>query len=193
MVHPLALPPAQVFRDGVAVLVVESIRATDGTAAEGAKASNYLANLLALREAKKHGAFEPLFVVRRQDQPLDDAEVLEGGTCNVFAIFTEGQRRVLVTPPERRILGGITRRHVLAAAPAAGFEVRVESLSLGRFCSAEELFLTSTVREIVSIIRVIRDGEATTIGSGSPGPGTRDLHRAFREHVGAGSLPLPWE
>jgi len=193
MVHPLSLPPVPVYRDGVAVLVVESIRATDGTAAEGAKSSNYLANLLALRDAKKVGAYEPLFVQRRADEPLDEAQVLEGGTCNVFAIFTEGARRVLVTPPERRILGGITRHHVLAAAPSAGFEVRVEPLSLGRFRSADELFLTSTVREIVSIVRVLQDGQVTTVGSGRPGPGTRQLHRAFRQHVGAGAMALPWE
>ncbi len=196
MVHPLTLPPLPVYRDGVAVHVVESIRATDGTAAEGAKSSNYLANLLALREAKQHGAYEPLFVVRRPEQTLDEAEVLEGGTSNVFAVFSEGGRPVLVTPPERRILSGITRRHVLAAAPAAGFEVRIEPLSLSRFCQAEELFLTSTVRELVSIVRVLRPAGATgtgVVGAGRPGPGTRALHRAFREQVGATGLPLPWE
>lgn len=193
MIHPLHLPPLPVYRDGVAVLVVESIRATDGTAAEGAKSSNYLANLLALREAKKHGAYEPLFVTRPEGQAIDRAQVLEGGTSNVFAIFHEDGRKILVTPPERRILGGITRHHVLAAAPAAGFEVRVEPLTLERFRSAHELFLTSTVREIVSIVRVIQDGRTFVVGSGMPGDGTRELHRAFRRHVGAGDLPLPWE
>lgn len=193
MIHPLTLPPLPVYRDGVAVSVIESVRATDGTTAEGAKSSNYLANLLALREAKQQGAYEPLFVVRRADQPLDEAEVLEGGTSNVFAVFTEGARKILVTPPERRILGGITRKHVLEAAPTAGFEVRVEPISLARFCAAEELFLTSTVREMVSIVRVIRHGRAEVVGAGVPGPRTRELHRAFRERVGAAELPLPWE
>lgn len=206
MVHPLSLPPLAVYRDGVGVLVVESVRATDGTAAEGAKSSNYLANLLALREAKQAGAYEPLFVVRRPepsldkslDKSLDAAEVLEGGTSNVFAIeYPRGSgsagRRVLITPPERRILGGITRRHVLAAAPTAGFEVREEPMSLARFCAADELFLTSTVRELVPIVRVLRPGASTEVGQGVPGPGVRELHRAFRRQVGAEGLPMPWE
>lgn len=195
LVHPLTLPPLSVYRDGVGVLVVESMRATDGTSAEGAKSSNYLANLLALREAKRHGAYEPLFVERRADVALDDAQVLEGGTSNVFAVFQPGEgggRPVLVTPPERRILGGITRRHVLAAAPGAGFEVRVEPIPLRRLREADEVFITSTVREIVPVVRLI--GSATdTVGSGRPGGATRELHKAFRAWVGAAGLPLPWE
>ncbi len=194
MVHPLTLPPPPVYRDGVAVHVVESFRATDGTSAEGAKSSNYLANLLALREAKRAGAYEPLFVLRAAGDRLDEAEVLEGGTSNVFAVFrAPGGRKILVTPPERRILGGITRRHVLEAAPSAGFEVRVEPIRLERFCAADELFLTSTVREIVSIVRVLCDGGSTIVGTGAPGPATRELHRAFRSQVGAAGLALPWE
>ncbi|MBI2396126.1 MAG: aminotransferase class IV [Deltaproteobacteria bacterium] len=203
MVHPLTLPPVAAYRDGVGVLVVESMRATDGTTAEGAKSSNYLANLLALREAKLHGAYEPLFVDRRADVALDDAEVLEGGTSNVFAIFltgeagepgegAEGGRRLLVTPPERRILGGITRRHVLAAAPGAGFEVRIEPITLRRFRGADELFLTSTVRELVPVVRLIGT-DTHVVGSGRPGEATRELHKAFRALVGASGLPLPWE
>ncbi len=181
MIHALTLPPLPVYRDGVAVLIVESTRATDGTAAEGAKSSNYLANLLALREAKKHGCYEPVFV--------HNGEVLEGGTSNVFAI--EGD--TLVTPPERRILGGITRKHVLEAAPSAGLRVRIEPIPLERFRSADELFLTSTVREIVPIVRIVEPAGSHAIAAGAPGPRVREIHRAFRRHVGAHTSPMPWE
>jgi branched-chain amino acid aminotransferase len=178
MVHPLTLPSVEVYRDGVAVYAVSSLRATDGTAAEGAKSSNYLANLLALREAKKHGAYEPLF--------LEGDLVLEGGTSNVFLI--EG--KTLVTPPERRILGGITRRHVMESAPRAGFTVKAEPIELRRFLDADELFLTSTVREIVPIVKVIVGEQTHAVRSGQ---GVRAIHRAFREHVGAPTSPMPWE
>ncbi len=188
MVHALTLPPPAVYRDGVSVLVVESLRATDHTRAEGAKSSNYLANLLAVRDAKRAGAYEPLFVEPRAGA---DPEVLEGGTSNVFVI--EG--RTLLTPPERRILGGITRRHVLAAAPSAGFEVREEPLSLDRLCAADEAFLTSTVREVVPIVRVVDAAGARRrdVGAGRPGEGTRALHVAFRRQVGASTAPMPWD
>jgi branched-chain amino acid aminotransferase len=178
MVLPLTLPSVQVYRDGVAVYAVSSLRATDGTAAEGAKSSNYLANLLALREAKRRGAYEPLF--------LEGDQVLEGGTSNVFLI----QGKDLITPPERKILGGITRRHVMEAAPRAGFTVRAEPVSLERFLAADELFLTSTVREIVPIVKVIvgEKGHSVPLGEG-----VRAIHRAFRQHVGAATSPMPWE
>jgi branched-chain amino acid aminotransferase len=179
MIHPLTLPPTPVYRDGVAVLICTSQRATDGTAAEGAKSSNYLANLLALRDAKQKDAYEPVFV--------HDDEVLEGGTSNVFAVFGT----TLVTPPERRILGGITRKHVLAAA--SDFEVRVEPMTLERFRSADELFLTSTVREIVPIVRIVDPTGSHAVGKGVPGPATRAIHRAFRARVGAPTSPMPWE
>lgn len=181
MIHPLTLPPLPVYRDGVAVFMVESIRATDGTAAEGAKSSNYLANLLALREAKKHGCYEPVFV--------HEGLVLEGGTSNVFAI--EG--KTLVTPPERRILGGITRKHVLEAAPSVGLDIRTEPISLERFRSADELFLTSTVREIVPIVRIVERSGTHAVGNGAPGKAVRAIHQAFRRHVGAPTSPMPWE
>jgi branched-chain amino acid aminotransferase len=181
MVHPLTLPPLPVYRDGVAVFIVESTRATDGTSAEGAKSSNYLVNLLALREAKKHGCYEPVF--------LHSGEVLEGGTSNVFII--EG--RTLVTPPERRILGGITRKHVLEAAPSAGLTVRSEPISLDRFRSADEVFLTSTVREVVPIVRFVDPTGSHSVGKGGVGPLVREIHRAFRRHVGAPTSPMPWE
>jgi branched-chain amino acid aminotransferase len=181
MIHPLTLPPLPVYRDGVAVLIVSSQRATDGTAAEGAKSSNYLANLLALREAKKQGCYEPVFEL--------EGLVLEGGTSNVFAV--EGT--TLITPPERRILGGITRKHVLEAAPSIGLTVKSEPITLQRFRSADELFLTSTVREVVPIVRIVDASGTHPIGSGAPGATTRKIHEAFRRHVGAKTSPMPWE
>lgn len=182
MIHPLTLPPLPVYRDGVGVFIIDSMRATDGTAAEGAKSSNYLANLLALRDAKKHGAYEPVFIHQN--------EVLEGGTSNVFAVFGN----TLVTPPERRILGGITRKHVLACAhELPNIETRIESISLERFRAADELFLTSTIREIVPIVRIVEPGGSHVVGNGAPGSATRAIHRAFRARLGAKTSPMPWE
>ncbi len=186
LVHPLTLPPREIYRDGVALWLASAPRATDGTAAEGAKASSYLANLLALREAKGHGAYEPLFV---ETSAAGARLALEGGSSNVFAVF--GER--LVTPPERRILSGVTRRHVLAAAPEAGLAVEVADLPIDRLLAADEVFITSTIREVVAVVRVLDGARTVTIGRGAPGPVTRRVHRAFRAHVGAGGAPMPWE
>jgi branched-chain amino acid aminotransferase len=188
IVHPLTLPPVKVYRDGIAVLVVDAPRATDGTAAAGAKASNYLANLLALREAKARGAYEPLFVESKRGS-AGAREVLEGGTSNVFVVRGD----VLVTPDVGRILAGITRKHVIECVKDVSLRVSIEPLPLDALLAAEEVFITSTVREIVPVVRVV-DGEVThAIGDGRPGERVRAIHRAFRRHVGAPDRPMPWE
>ncbi|GAC1353246.1 MAG: branched-chain-amino-acid transaminase [Polyangiales bacterium] len=192
MIHPLVLPPPKVYREGIELWVVDSMRATDGTAAEGAKSSNYLSNLLALREAKAHGAYEPLFVRRHPKRDPASApwtEVLEGGTSNVFALFG----RTLLTPPERRILSGVTRRYVLESAPSAGYEPREEVLTLDRLVSADEVFITSTVRELVPVVRVSSPERAMRIGDGKVGPAVKLLHMAFRRFAGAPTAPMPWD
>jgi branched-chain amino acid aminotransferase len=188
LVHRLHLPARAVYADGVALYVVDAPRATDGTAAQGAKASNYLANLLALHEAKTHGAFEPLFVERDV--------VLEGGTSNVFAVKGSD----LFTPPLGRILGGITRKYVLEAAKSLGMRITVAPLALDALLCADEVFITSTIREVVPVVEVIvaadaasDAGNAKRIGDGRPGPVTRALHRGFRSYVGAPSVTMPWE
>ena len=186
IVHPLSLPPAAVYRDGVSVLIVDAPRATDGTAAAGAKASNYLANLLALRAAKARGAYEPLFVVGARDGLR---EVLEGGTSNVFVVRGDE----LLTPDVGRILAGITRRHVIDCAPSVGLRVSIAPLSVETLLSSDEVFITSTVREIVPVVRVLDGETAHVIGDGRPGPRVRAIHRAFWRRVGVPQGPMPWE
>lgn len=181
ILQPLELPNASVYREGVAVLIVDAPRATDGTAAQGAKASNYLANLLALKDAKARGAYEPLFV--------HGDEVLEGGTSNVFVV--EGER--LLTPPLGRILGGITRKYVLEVARSVGLVPSVEPITRAALLAADEVFITSTVREIVPVVRVLDADGPHLVAAGGVGPRVRELHRAFRRHVGAAGTPMPWE
>jgi branched-chain amino acid aminotransferase len=179
LVEPVVLPPRSVYAEGIAAVTVQIDRAVDGTAAAGAKVTNYLASVLALREAKARGAREAIVVDSR-------GRVIEGATSNVFAV--RGGR--VGTPPESAgILAGITRRHVLAAARRAGMGVDEASLTVPDLHAAKEVFITSSIRELVPVVRV--DDEV--IGDGAPGPVTRALHRAFRESVGLGGGPMPWE
>lgn len=177
LIEPLALPPAAVYRDGVSVVTVRTERAAD--AAHGAKIGNYLANLLALQTAKAAGAHEALI--------LDvHGHVIEGTTSNVFLV----RGRDLVTPPEDAgILAGITRAHVVEIAVQNGHGVRFEALTPADLAAADEVFLTSSIREIVPVVRV----DDRVIGSGKPGPVTRVLHAAFRARIGLGADPMPWE
>ena len=178
LVEPLHPYPAVMYRDGVKVITFRTQRASDEVA-QGAKVANYLTSMMALREAKAAGAHEALI--------LDGAgNVLEGTTSNVFIV----DQGALLTPPEQAgILAGITRAHVLEAAGELGIPARLEVLPIERVAGAEEVFITSTVREIIPVVQV----DARIIGSGAPGRVTRTIHAAFRQKVGLGAEPMPWE
>jgi len=179
IVEPVVPPGRDVYDAGIALASVRAHRATDNTAAAGAKVTNYLPNLLALREAKERGAQEALIVD-------DRGRALEGATSNVFIVE---RGRVSTPPASAGILVGITRAHVLAAAEALGIPTEERALPLEDVLHADEVFITSSIREIVPVVRV----DDRVVADGKPGPITRALHRAFRERVGMGGRALPWE
>jgi branched-chain amino acid aminotransferase len=179
LVEPVIPPPRDAYVNGIAVALVHTRRAVDGTAAAGAKVSNYLANLLAVREAKARGAQEALIVDAR-------GRVVEGASSNVFVV--SGGR--LLTPPEEAgILAGITRAHILGAARALSIPVDERELLPEDLVHAEEVFITSSIRELLPVVRV----DGTPVGGGAPGAVSRALHRRFRVDVGLGAAPMPWE
>jgi branched-chain amino acid aminotransferase len=179
LVEPVVPPAREVYAVGIAVVTVRTRRSVDETAAAGAKVTNYLESLLAVREAKARGGQEALIVDGR-------GEVVEGATSNVFLV-KEG--RVVTPPPEAGILAGITRAHVLEAAARQGLPFDERRLRPEELLDADEVFITSSIREVLAVVRV--DGQ--TIGQGVPGPVARALHRAFRVAAGVGDRPMPWE
>lgn len=168
---PVSVPPAVHYERGIAVLTLNASRPTDDPRASGAKASNYLANLLAVHEAKQEGAQEAL-VLGRQGQ------ILEGASSNLF-IVKDGKVR---TPePQPGILIGITRAIVLDAATAQGIEVAEGEVRPQDLYDADEAFITSSIREVMPVVRA--DGQP--IGSGEPGPVTKGLHAGYLRTVAA--------
>ena len=179
LVEPVNPPSRDVYAGGIAVLLVHARRAVDGTAAEGAKVSNYLANLLALRQARERGAQEALVVDAH-------GHVVEGASSNVFVV----RAGHVATPPESAgILAGITRSCILEAARELRVPVEERDLAVADVLGADEAFVTSSIREVLPV--VVADGRP--IGTGLPGPITRALHRRFRERVNMGDRPMPWD
>jgi len=177
LVEPLRLPPRDVYVRGLRAITLAWGRATDPSAS--AKALPYVTNLLALDEARARGADEALFVGA-------DGALREAATANVFVVDADG---TLVTPSEGPgVLGGITRGHVIDLACTLGFSCAVRHVPREAFARAREMFLTSSVREIVSVVAV----DGAPVGAGTPGEVTRTLHAALRVRAGA-SGPLPWE
>jgi branched-chain amino acid aminotransferase len=101
-------------------------------------------------------------------------EVAECSGDNIFLI----RGGVLLTPSlESGILEGITRDAVIEIALAAGISVREIPLTKHDVYVADECFLTGTAAEIIPVVKVDR----RTIGSGVPGPITRDLSERFHK------------
>jgi para-aminobenzoate synthetase/4-amino-4-deoxychorismate lyase len=76
---------------------------------------------------------------------VDEGEVLEAGWANVFAV----RGGTLFTPPlDGRILPGTTRAALLALAATEGIETAERALSPADLLTAEETFLTGSIRGI---------------------------------------------
>jgi branched-subunit amino acid aminotransferase/4-amino-4-deoxychorismate lyase len=108
----------------------------------GTKSVSYAAHAAAESEAKRRGADDALLVDL-------DGTVLEGTVTNIW--WREGQ--LLVTPSlELGILAGETRAALLALAGELGYEVETGSYPLERVLAADEVFTSSSVREVMPIV-----------------------------------------
>ncbi len=154
-----AIDPAEEGRPASAVLL--PWRRNPKDALVGLKTLNYAANVLGLREARRRGADEGLWLNVR-------GRLAEGCTSNLFVL--SGNR--LHTPAlGEGILPGVVRGRVLAAARSLGLAVHEGRVRPKRLARAGEAFLSSSLRGIRPLVRV--DGRA--IGSGRPGLWTRRI------------------
>lgn len=160
--EPLTIPPAQAYRDGVAVLVRVMQRENPK-----AKDSAFIAMSHEARQLKSDEINEVLMVGA-------SGEVLEGLSSNFFAI----RNGVLMTPDEG-ILPGLTRSLILDEAQKAGIPVRFEALPVRDLSSLDEAFISSTSRAVLPITTI----EGQPVGTGSPGPITQQLGALYRARL----------
>jgi len=114
----------------------------------GTKSVSYATHIAAEAEATRRGADDALLVDL-------DGTVLEGPVTNVW--WREG--RALLTPSlELGILAGETRAALLALAGDAGYEVDTGAYPLQRLLDADEVFTSSSVREVMPVVEL--DGVA---------------------------------
>lgn len=164
------LPPSS-YADGVKIARVSVVRNHPSSVNPIIKSNNLLNNALAIQEAQKQGAAEALMKNHR-------GELAECAMSNIFLV-TGGALR---TPPtDAGILAGVTRAFVLELAAKAGIPTREDVLRDADLDAADEVFFTSTTREIVPVTRV----DDRVVRDGRPGPMTSRLRAAFAEAVAA--------
>ena len=166
IVRPHAETPAAVTEQGIAVVRSSILRNHPRALSPRIKSNNLLNNALAMQEALRAGAAEALMRNHR-------GELAECAQSNVFLV----RGGAALTPPlDAGILEGVTRNFVFEVGASAGIPVREETLRPGDIEAADELFVTSTTREVQAVTRV--DGKP--VGDGRPGPVTRALAAEFR-------------
>lgn len=144
------------------------------------KSLNYLGHILAKIEGIQAGVHEVVM--------LDPAGfVAECSGDNIFVInppdHKSGGKKILRTPHANAgILKGVTRDAVIELAASGGYDVREELFTRYDLYTADEMFLTGTGAEIISVVKV--DGRS--IADGKPGPVTLDLLARFRELTKSG-------
>ncbi|HEX4678879.1 MAG TPA: aminotransferase class IV [Gaiellaceae bacterium] len=131
----------------------------------GAKVTSYALALAALREAERNGRDDALFVA--------DGVVLEAPMSNIW--WRRGD--VLSTPTTGPgVLPGVTRAIARELAEEAGLEVREDRFPLKELEAADEVFTTSSVREVMPVVSL----DEGTVGDGRPGPVAARLQEALR-------------
>ncbi len=157
------------IKNGIRVKISSFSRpSVNATMVRSKTTANYANSLLAKREAVKDGYDEAML--------LDtDGYVAEGSGENVFMV----RKGVLKTPPLTSILEGITRETIIQLAAERGIRVVEERFTRDELYVADEAFFTGTAAEITPI----RDVDNRMIGTGKPGPVTKDLQSAFFDIV----------
>lgn len=134
--EPLLVVAAEPSAMGAAterIITVPWTRNVHG-AMTGVKTTSYGENVRALAYAKEYGGGEAIFA-------NSDGNLCEGTGSNIFCVFGD---RVVTPPLSAGPLDGITRALVLEWSD----NVSEEDLTIERAKTADEVFLTSTTRDV---------------------------------------------
>ncbi|WP_338675496.1 aminodeoxychorismate lyase [Streptomyces sp. SCSIO 30461] len=154
--------------DTTSVITVPWVRNERG-ALSGLKTTSYAENVVALSRAHERGASEALFA-------NTVGHLCEGTGSNVFVVV-DGR---LHTPPlSSGCLAGITRALTVEWTGAQETQLPLDVLE-----RADEVFLTSTLRDVQAVHRI--DGREL---SATPGPVTAKAMRVFEERAAADPDP----
>ena len=126
-----------------AKLEISNVKRNQHSPLSGAKTTSYAENALAIAEAKAAGADEALLL------NLDE-KICEGASSNIFIVKDS---HIMTPPASDGCLVGVTRNLVLDVA-RQHFDVMERSISLQELFGADEVFITSSTRDIQPVAAV---------------------------------------
>jgi branched-chain amino acid aminotransferase len=148
------------YNKGIKIKTVEGKREISFS-----KTCNYIAAIEYIDEYKKEGFNEFLYV--------KDGRIFECTSSNIF-IF---ENRKLITPAEE-VLYGITRKVIFEIVKPV-FEIEEREVLLEEVLNADEVFISSTEREIMPVTGI----DDKTIGNGTVGGNTEKIMSVFKKYV----------
>jgi branched-chain amino acid aminotransferase len=148
------------YTDGIKIKTVHGKREISFS-----KTCNYIAAIDYLNEYKLLGYSEVLYVL--------DNNVLECTSSNIYIV-----RNGKLITGAHDILYGITRKVILELCTPI-MEVEERNITLGETLSADEVFITSTEREVMPVV-VIDD---KMIANGKVGAVTKRIWNEFKKYV----------
>ncbi len=163
----IQLYPRELYERGLKVVTAGVIRNHTESICPAIKSLNYLNNILAKIEAINAGVVEAIML-------NPQGYVAEASGDNVFIIRGN---ELATTPVSAGALEGVTRDVVMDIARQRGFGVRECNLTRYDLYNADEMLLTGTAAEIISVVEMDR----RKIGTGRPGRKTLDLAHRFHE------------
>jgi len=134
----------------------------------GVKVTSWLNNVWNLAEAQERGFNEVVLLNER-------GEVAECTAANLFCV----RRGTVETPPlASGCLEGVTRGLLLELAPPAGVPIVERTLRPEDLFSADEIFISSTNRNLLGIAEIAGHKYAA-----APGPITQKLEKVFAANM----------
>jgi branched-subunit amino acid aminotransferase/4-amino-4-deoxychorismate lyase len=136
---PYEPPGAELYRDGVPVVLLRDLRIDSRGPLAGLKSLSYQMNRLALCRAEEAGAWEALLL-------NEQGRLVEGSRCNVALVLPGG---VLTPPLEDGCLPGTIRRRLLEKGA-----IRERSLTPEDLAGAQEILLMNSLIGVLPVSRV---------------------------------------
>lgn len=163
----ITLYPQELYDNGLKLVTVGTTRNIAEAVNPRVKSLNYLNNIMAKIEAMNAGCMEGIMLNQQ-------GYVAEATGDNIF--YLKGN--VLTTIPAWcGALEGCTRNKVMELAAEMGYDVRETVTSRYDLYVADEVFLTGTAAEIISVVEI----DKREISSGKPGEHTKKLADRFHE------------
>jgi len=135
----------------------------------GVKTISWLDSVWAAGEAQREGFDEVVLLNER-------GEVSECTAANIFAVKSE---KVVTPPLSSGCLEGVTRGILMEIASEAATNVVEQTLRLEDLYDADEVFVTSTNRNVIGVKEIA----GHTIAGGTPGLITKKLDEAFDAYI----------